>query len=134
MAVTSVVLAGVDINNLDDYVAGASMLSALEATNPRKAIMLDMEDRPPYYVGGTLAPRTIPLIVLLRGTSYAARKVQWDALKAVIDTLDRFMITWTQDAVVKELEVFLSTEASTDTWFRRVTGQLTAADPRPATV
>jgi len=128
VAITSVTLGGVDIHDGVDYAAGAEMAYALEAMATYEAVAVDMADRYPFLVREQIQAKTIPIVVFLLGSTYAARKSAWDSLLAAARALT-VELSWT-DGSTKTLDVHVE-DLQPTTWFSRVTGQAVAFNPIP---
>ena len=131
--ITSVTINGLNIADGTIYESGAAMASALEAADPYEALFLEMSGRPDYYVRAEIQERVIPLVVHLLGTTFAARQAAFDTIKtAIIPGL--LNCDWVRDGITRRYIVNVTSAPLTDTFFHRVTGELTAADPRAITV
>ena len=134
MAVTSIELGALDINDGVHYGCGAPMLAALESADPRDMVLLDMSNRGPWFVRYQPRQRELPLIVFLLARTYAERKADWEALRAVLETQALVTLEWVQDSVTKQLQVGATEAPGPDVWFHRVSGKLIAPIPTPTTV
>jgi hypothetical protein len=134
MAVTSVTVGGLEINDGVTYAVSADTLTMLEAANPEDARLVDMAFRPPVYVGSQPLARPISLGVYMTATTGTQRKTDYDALKAALDNSAGLIpLTWTDGATTLQLLVHRGT-LTPSRWFHRASGDLVAPDPTPVSI
>lgn len=133
MAITSVTVGGLQINDQVVYAVLQATALALGATKPTRPRLVEMAGRSPVYVGRQPHEKQIPLVVMLLGPTYALRKTAYDALAAVLDSDTLVTLGWTDAGVTSSLLV-VSTELTPSAWYNRGTAQLIAPNPVPVVV
>lgn len=131
MAVTSITINGLEVNDGITYISGAPMLSALRATTVKTPVMLEMQNNTPWFVRYQPKAREFPLIVYLLEPTYQLRAAAWDALAAALDVDVPFPVSWTENGDTHTLLVVTSDAIVPDTYFNRASGTLQAPDAVP---
>ena len=131
MAVTSVTIGGLEINDGANYAVSADTLTMLEAAGSNEAVMVDMQYRPPVYIRSQPTAKSIELGVFFTNVNALDRKADYDALKAASEnTAGLVPLTWTDGATTKTLYVHRETLVPSR-WFHRASASLVAPDPDP---
>lgn len=132
MAITSLKLDGVELENTAAYSASKDTAEALMATVPYGAVTVEMAGAPPYFIRSQIEARTIPLAVFIHGQTYTLRRNRYDTLAARF-TGGLHTIQWTDGGVTRRLTVTLG-PLLPSAWLSRAVSELTAWDPRPVVV
>lgn len=134
MAVTSVTVGGLEINDGSTYAVSADTLTMLEAADPEEARLVDMAFRPPVFINTQPLARPISLGFYMLATTGTQRKTDFDAVKAALDNSSGLIpLTWTDGATTLQLLVHRGTLVPSR-WFHRASAELTAPDPTPVSV
>lgn len=134
MAVTSVTIGGLEINDGSNYAVSADTLTMLEAAASEDAILVDMAYRPPVYIRSQPLARPINLGVFFTNVNALDRKADYDALLTASDTSAGLVpLTWTDGATTRQFLVHRNSLVPSR-WFHRADAEFVAPDPDATTV
>jgi hypothetical protein len=129
MAITSVKIGTLEVNDGVSYLVATNTHYALVAAVSQQARLVEMAGRAPAYAGTTPQARQIPLLIMLLATSVSQRTVDYDALVTEMTNAAGLLpLEWTDSGTTRRYWVHVESVAP-DAWFSRAAASLTAPSP-----
>jgi hypothetical protein len=129
VAVTSVKVGSLELEDPGTYAVGNETLYELAAGAPADARLVEMADRHPAYVGSTPAAREITLTVFCTAGTHTQRMSDYNALVSALSNAGGLIsLTWTDGGTTYRYWCHADRITPSE-WMTRVAVTLTAPNP-----